>query len=136
MTRLYHPRWTQLNGEIGGNTFIDWTQELLPYGSKGVLAGIREVRDAGSSYMPVMAKFLAMCRAGNSDGAVMAGEWEVCPYTGRRRRLKPGYELLAERLGSKDDPRTNEQIRLDIEAYIEAGQTLEASILDQHRTNQ
>ena len=66
---------------------------------------------------------MSMGRSGNADkGTGDFGMWEACPYTGRKRRLKPGHESLAETLGSKDDPRTNDEIRQDIEQYIADGQ--------------
>jgi hypothetical protein len=47
------------------------------------------------------------------------GPWEKCPYTGRMRRLKPGYELLAARLGDGiADKRTPDEIRDDIESML------------------
>ena len=124
MSRLYHPQWTRSNGEVGGNTFQDWTRELLPYGSNGVLQGLQEVRSSGNVYVPPLAKFLSMCRGGGEahTGEGSFGEWEVCPYTNRRRRIKKGfnqdhedaYRVLAAREGSKDDQRSGEEIRQSI----------------------
>ena len=123
MARLYHPQWTRTNGEIGGVTFQNWARELLPYGSKAVLTALGSIRDSGSSYMPPLAKFMSLGRSGNADkGTGDFGHWETCPYTGRQRRLRPGHELLAARLGSKYDPRSNDEIRQDIERYIADGQ--------------
>jgi len=95
---------------------------LSQYGPEGVLRGIGAVKASGSSYVPNLNKFIGYCMQNYSQSNAAHGEWESCPYTGRRRRLKPGYELLAERLGSKDDPRTHDQIRQDIETYIADGQ--------------
>lgn len=96
MARLYHPQWTRTNGEIGGAIFQDWAKELLPYGAKGVLVALQGVRDSGSAYLPPLAKFMSMGRAGNEDSqhSTGFGQWEVCPFTGLRRRLKPGYEAV------------------------------------------
>jgi len=84
-----------------------------------VLRGIKAVKQSGSSYAPNLNKFVGFCLA-NYSQPTGHGTWETCPYTGRQRRLKVGYELLAERLGSKDDPRTHEEIRQDIESMIAA----------------
>ena len=81
MSRLYHPQWSRTNGEIGGGVFQDWTRELLPYGSQGVLRGIQSVRDGGNVYPPVLNKFLSECRAG---GESSGGSVDVFG-----RRLKP-----------------------------------------------
>ncbi len=91
----------------------------MQFGAEGVLRGIAATRQSGSSYVPNLNKFIGFCLAEYSQPAGH-GTWETCPYTGRQRRLKVGYELLAERLGSKDDPRTNEEIRQDIESMIAA----------------
>ena len=97
--------------------------ELRTYGPDGVLRGVDAVRRSGSSYMPNLNKFVSYCAEakGGYSAANGHGTWETCPFTGRRRRLKPGYELLAERLGSKDDPRMHEEIRRDIEEGIANG---------------
>ena len=126
MAKLFHPQWTKNNGEIGGQVFRDWTVELERFGSDGVLRGIDSVRGSGSSYAPNLNKFIGHCLDNYSQPAGQVGEWEKCPYTGRRRRLKPGHEELAKRL--ETDPRTHEQIRQDIEAYIANGQTNEAAM--------
>ena len=84
-----------------------------------MLTALDAVRDSGSAYMPPLAKFMSLGRSGNATQSKGDyGPWEKCPYTGRNRRLKPGYEELAKRLGSKDDPRSPEQIRIDIENMI------------------
>ena len=67
MSRLYFPQWSKTYGEVGGVVFQDWARELLPYGSQGVLQGLREIREAGNAYVPPLAKFLSLCRNSRED---------------------------------------------------------------------
>ena len=62
-----------MNGEIGGSTFQDWCMELLPVGSKGVLAGLQGVKNAGSAYLPPLVKFIALCRE-STGGLIETGD--------------------------------------------------------------
>ena len=107
----------------------------MRYGAKGVLAGLEAVKSKGSPYTPKLAEFIGLCLSGfNADkGSGGYGAWETCPYTGRKRRLRPERDgemtALASRLGDGvTDKRDHEEIRLDIEAYIANGQSIEDPI--------
>jgi hypothetical protein len=69
---------------------------------------------------PKLGEFIGYCiKSGSQNDSNAYGPWEKCPYTGRMRRLKPGHELLAARLGDgTTDNRTPEEIRDAIESML------------------
>jgi hypothetical protein len=120
MGKLFHPTWIKNNGEVGSQQFRDWTESLQWFGAKGVLNGMAATESSGSDYPPKLNKFIGYCiKSGSQNDSKAYGPWEKCPYTGRMRRLKPGYESLAARLGDGiADKRTPDEIRDDIESML------------------